>query len=469
MTDTSFCPTCGDPVDARARFCPSCGARQDEVDAPEDRPAPRFPTEAVLRAVPGPADDDTGFATPAPSLPTAAVIRAVPPPRAADAAPVPARGVVVAAALAGSAAAGFVLAAGLLLALITPDASIIGVAGVDASLVVETFRQAVGTLLAPIIDPGFLLAGSRRIHPMLLVVIPLAALGVATRWQLPRTAGAPPLARFAWALLIAVPFALWMLVFAVLGSETESTNVSPSAGNAFVLGLLWGVVGGALGAASSLPLRDLVRVPPAARQVLVAVVAALRPLCAVLVACTALALVGWLVQVGANAGDVRSGRSTVTALIEETAFAAEHGIHLAALAAGVLFRPDSTTSAVGLPFPVDAPNELPGADGAFRIFAYADALPAVVFVPALVVLLGLVGLGALYAGFAAARAAGARTLPLAAAWGAITGPAWAVAMAVAIVFAGGLLHGDAGDGSAFAIFLLGGAALGAAGGALSSR
>jgi hypothetical protein len=81
--------------------------------------------------------------------------------------------------------------------------------------------------------------------------------------------------------------------------------------------------------------------------------------------------------------------------------------------------------------------------------------------------MGLVTLGALYAGFAAARAVNAGTLGTGAAWGAITGPAWAIAMAVLVILAGGIFHGDADDASVFGVFLLGGALLGAAGGALS--
>jgi hypothetical protein len=243
--------------------------------------------------------------------------------------------------------------------------------------------------------------------------------------------------------------------------------VSPSAGNTFALGLLWGVVGGLIGAATKLPLKDLVTLPPVVQRVLTAVIATLRPLAAVLLTCTAIALVGWLVQVGADAGNVRESRSAPTALIEETVFAAEHGIHLTALGAGAIFRPDAN-SALGLPFPVDDPSAIPGSDGAFRIFSYDDELPAYVFLPALVILLSLNALGALYAGFAAARALGADKPTSAAAWGAITGPAWAVAMAIAVLLAGGLFHGDAGDGSVFAVFLIGGALLGAAGGALSA-
>ena len=43
----------------------------------------------------------------------------------------------------------------------------------DASLFTEAFRQAVGTLLTPMVDPGLMIAGSRRIHPLLLLAIPL--------------------------------------------------------------------------------------------------------------------------------------------------------------------------------------------------------------------------------------------------------------------------------------------------------
>ena len=83
--------------------------------------------------------------------------------------------------------------------------------------------------------------------------------------------------------------------------------------------------------------------------------------------------------------------------------------------------------------------------------------------------MGLVALGALYAGFAAARAVKAGSLQSAALWGALTGPAWAIAMAVLVILAGGLFHGDADDTSVFSVFLLGGALFGAAGGALAGE
>jgi hypothetical protein len=376
---------------------------------------------------------------------------------------------VVAAGLAALAAAGAVLVAGLIIALATPDASILGLVGRGGGVVSEAFRQAVSTLLAPVIDTGPLSSASGRIAPMIFVAIPIGAVALATRWQLHRTEGARPAARIAWAAVVGLPFGLLMLAFAVLGGSSDVANVSPSAGSAFGLGLLWGVVGGALGAATALPLEgaaDGRRVPALAGRVLTASTATLRPLGALLLACSALGLVGWIVQVGADVDEVRAGRSTAAALVEESLFVGEHGVHLAALASGARFTADAN-GALGLPFPVDKASDVPGRDGGLRIFSYTDAMPAYVFLPALVLLFGLLILAALYAGFAAARAVGAATPVLGAAWGAVTGPAWAIAMSILISLAGGLFHGDADGGSVFGLFLLLGALLGAGGGALA--
>ena len=175
---------------------------------------------------------------------------------------------------------------------------------------------------------------------MIFVAIPIGAVAWATRWQLGRTEGARPVVRIAWAAVVGLPFGLLMLAFAVLGGDSDVTNVSPSAGSAFGLGLLWGVVGGVLGAATALPLQGATEgrtAPPLVRRILTAATATLRPLGALLIACAALGLVGWLVQVGADVDQVRGGRSTATALVEESLFVGEHGVHLAALGAGARF------------------------------------------------------------------------------------------------------------------------------------
>ena len=460
MPDTNFCPNCGERISPRAHFCASCGARQDEFrvappgsvrgSGPHRRPPRPPPTLRVPRS----------GRRRAPSRPDEGGPRR------------PASGSrcrgLVAAGIAAAVSAAIVLLAGLLIAVITPDRSIVGSVGVDVGLVTESFRQAVGTLLTAMVDePGLLVSGTRRIHPLILLAIPMGALIFTTRWQLHRTEGATPLARLGWAALVALPFGLLMLVFAIIGGDSDTTRISTSIGGAFALGLLWGALGGLIGAATKLPLDEVIaRIPPVPRSVLGAALATLRPLAAVLVVCTALGLLGWLIQVGRDAGGVRAGRSAPTALIEETAFLGEHGINLTALAAGARFTADAD-GPLGLPFPVAGAQDVPGGSGAFRIFSYEDAIPAYVLLPALVLLIGLVALGALYAGFAAARTTSATTLQTGALWGAITGPAWAIAMAILVVLAGGLFHGDADDTSVFAIFLFGGGLLGAAGGALA--
>ena len=93
-------------------------------------------------------------------------------------------------------------------------------------------------------------------------------------------------------------------------------------------------------------------------------------------------------------------------------------------------------------------------------------LPAAVVAPSLIVLIALLSSGRCTPA-SRPRVPWRRSLARAAAWGAITGPAWALAMAVLGTLAGGLNHGDADDASVFGIFLLGGALLGAAGGALA--
>jgi hypothetical protein len=463
-TDTRYCPNCGERISTRSRFCPSCGARQEDfavAEAPAAEPPP--PPEP-------PADEPPPPPPPPRAEPLRERIGRVDP-QAGELSEllmghlaVPG---VVAAGLAALAATAAVLVAALIIAVATPDASFLGLVGRDGGILTETFRQAVSTLLAPVIDWGPLSGGSGRLAPMIFAAIPIGAMALATRWQLHRTEGAAPLVRIAWAAVAALPFGLLMLAVAVLGGDSHAIGVSPSAGSAFGLGLLWGVVGAVLGAATVLPLErtdDARRLPAPVRGALTAATAALRALAALLIACSAIGLVGWVVQVGADVDDVRAGRSTATALVEEALFTGEHGVHLAALAAGARFTADAP-GALGLPFPVDQAADVPGRDGGFRIFSYSDAMPAYVLLPAIVALMALLILALLYAGFVAARAVDASTTVHGAAWGAITGPAWAIAMSILTSLAGGLLHGDADGGSVFGVFLVFGALLGAGGGA----
>ncbi len=513
MADTIFCASCGERISALARFCPACGARQDEFRvepaeaAPEPAPAPPVPEPAPPAPEPAPPAPEPAPPAPEPAAPApkpAPPPEPTPPPIAAPPTPEPVADAeppppppppppdrppikerigrvdptagelseallqrltvpgVVGAGLAALIAAGVVLAVGIALAAATPSSSILGLVDRDVNFVTGGFRHAVGMLLAGLVDS---LGGGGRLHPLLLVAVPIGAVAFASRSAVARTAGARPHVRLGWAALVAVPFAFLMLAFAVIGGETEATGVSASPGSAFGLGLLWGLVGALIAAAPVLRRARPGDKPPP----LVAVVAAttLRPLLAAVLACTVLGMVGWLIGVGSEVDEVRAGRTTATALVEEAAFAGEHGIHLAALGSGARFTADART-ALGLPFPVDEPGEVPGADGSLRIFSYDDALPAYVLLPAIVLLAALLVLAALYAGFTAARVADAADVARGAAWGAVTGPVWALAMAILTSLAGGLFHGDPDQGSVSAIHLLGGALLGAAGGAMAA-
>ncbi len=466
-TDVMHCANCGTRISNRARFCPVCGARQEDFALPKPVVPPPAPEPVVPPPAPEPVPPPPEPVAPPPQPPPPEPAPAAAPPRPAATERIarvdPQAGELsellvarlavpgmIGAALAAVMAAVGVLAAGLVLAAITPDASILGQLGTDANVVTEGFRQAVGTLLAPVVGV--------RLAPMLLLAIPLVAVVLAVRSQLHRTADARPLVRVAWAAASAPLFALLMLALAVLGDV--------DVGGAFGLGLLWGLLGALAAVVPVLPPSTAER-SPLAGTALAASRAALRPLAVVLVVFTALGLIGWLAQVGSGVDEVRLGRSAPTALIEEAAFAGEHSVHLAALGAGARFRTDAG-GALGLPFAVDDATAVPGPDGRLRIFSYSGPLPAYLVLPAIVVLMGLLALGALYAGFTAARATGAATLPAAAGWGAITGPLWAVAMAIAVALAGGAFHGEADAGSVVALYLLGGAALGAAGGALAA-
>src|SRR5689334_21723410 len=194
-TDPRHCPNCGERISARSRFCPSCGARQEdfavgaepEAAAPEPEAAAPEPEAAAPEPPPRPAPEplppEPEAAAPQPPAPEPPAPEPLPPePGAAAPQPEPARSEplrerigrvdpqagelsellmghlavpgVVAAGLAALIATGIVLVAALVIAVVSPDASIIGLVGRDGrdgGILTETFRQAVNTLLAPVV------------------------------------------------------------------------------------------------------------------------------------------------------------------------------------------------------------------------------------------------------------------------------------------------------------------------------
>ena len=398
MSDAIFCPNCGERISARARFCSRAAPARRVLS----RSSPSRRRTRPRRRAAGEPLTERRRAGRSAGRRAAGAARAARDRRRGD------RG--------RRRRPAIVLAAGLLIALSRRTRRSSASSARTPASITEAFRQAVGTLLTAMVDPGLLIAGSRRIHPLLLLAIPLTALALTTRWQLHRTEGAPPLVRLGWAMLVAVPFALLMLVFAVIGGDSERhadlavgrqrVRARPAVGRRRRADRR--------GAKLSLP-------APSERPRPDGLTAATRD-----AAPAGGGPASPARRSGSSAGSSRSAptpttsasdRSAPTALIEEAAFAGRaRRAHDRARRRRALPRRRATARS-GCRSRSRTPTTCPGRDGAFRIFSYDDELPAYVAAARAVLLMALLALGALYAGFAAARAVRAGSLVTAAALG----------------------------------------------------
>ncbi|MGO9901631.1 MAG: hypothetical protein ACLP0J_18535 [Solirubrobacteraceae bacterium] len=401
-------------------------------------------------------------------------------------------GVVVAVGSALSAAVVLWLA-GLLMSFLSYT-SILG-SSPGVSHVKFAFLRAADMTLAP--DTAF--GVQIRVVPGTLVLLTLAAIAVPAALLASRTRALSDRERVLWGCVAGIPFAIVMLLCAVIaGTVTSSLGVE--AGNAvkvsavgsFLLGLLWGAVGGGVGVAYAIRRErgkvDVGALPgwvPRAGRVLGA---ALRPLLVALTVCAVVGTVVWMAQSVRNAGDQRTvlsqnsaARSTATALFEDATFAVDNGVHLFELSSGVSFHQPGFFGPNGMPLPATKVAAITGAftpeaaagaadllepPGTFRIFDYGNGLPALEFV-VLLLTLAVPILSAAYGGFALARSANARTAIAGAGWGALLGPIWCLAMVVVNGLVQKQIGGKASGNDVLAIYLLAGAALGAIGGLLA--
>jgi len=380
---------------------------------------------------------------------------------------------------------------GLLVALIFPDEdSLIGVLGTDANVVTETLRQAVSFLQVPFdglsfpnaSGPGVELRG--RAAPLLFLAVPIGACAVAAALVSPRLRGSAPRSRLAAYGGLAFAFAVLMLIAALACGDAD-----PSAAGTFFLALLWGGLGALVGVGVSLrregtpfPLpRERVEVPPALRPLGRVVVATLRPLGVLLAITAVLGTLAWVAYALIDE-DTEEHRARDT--VEVALYGVDHAVHFAELGAFVSFEPSpEELEQPALPAPTSDADEVDPDDG-HRIFAYRDAVPAYLFVPGVIVLIALPLLLALYGGFVAAGAAGAAGASIspgvAAAWGAVVGPVWAIVMTILDTLATKSIEfealgrseevaifGSADGGGVFLFFLLIGGVLGALGGMLA--
>ena len=447
MNSTLFCGSCGIEILATAKFCRGCGADQNAFadDAP---PPPAPPSE------PAPQQGWTAPQSPGQAPGAGAFGRGASDFAAEVAGQVQTPGV-LAALLSGAIAAGACLAAGILLAVAMPTSSVIGFGFADVGLVSEILGQTVGLLLVTF--GGIQFSGVGRYMPLTLVAVPLLGSAVGAVTQAGRTAGLAPWARVGWGAATGLPLAFVMTVLALSAGSPD-----PSVGGAFILALLWGSIGGAVGAAwvvrrqspGGLALPS--QVPQPVRKAGTGIVAAGGPL---LVAVALTAVIGAfvsIVQAIRVGGD--GGYSKLTEIVDSLLFAVDHGVSYLALGLGSSFS--AGPSPIGHVFPGTS-------EETFRIFDFSDPMEPYVFIPLLIALIAIPLMLLLYSGFATARAVKAPNQGLGAAWGLLVGPIWALALVTLNAMTPDIAGVPVGD-SLFGVTLLAGAALGALGGVMGT-
>ncbi|MGA2929184.1 MAG: hypothetical protein ABSG43_24975 [Solirubrobacteraceae bacterium] len=474
--DTHTCPQ-GGAVTGRARFCPDCGARLENGQTPTDPDVGAAGRSASAggawrRRLRGVSPEANEFAS-------------------AVAAQARAPGVVVATATA--LAAGAVLwLAGLLMSFLSQRSILGSVPGVS-HVKFAFFRTAEMTLALDTIPS---LGVHLRVVPGTLALLTLAAVAIPAALLSSRTRALSDRQRLLWGAAAAIPFAILMLLCAVIagtvGSSVQSGGViKVSASGSFLLGLAWGALGGGLGAGWAIRRErgkvDLGAMPGWAARCRRLLGGALGPLLAALVLCALLGTLVWMVQSIRNAGDQRAvgnppARSTAIALFDDATFALDNGVHLFELSSGVSFHQPGEFGANGMPLPATKVSAIAGAfvadttagyasvlspPGTFRIFDYGNGLPTVEFIALLLTIIVPI-LAAAFGGFSLARVADARTSAVGAAWGALLGPIWCVTMVVVNALVQKQLGGKASGNDVLVIYLLAGAAIGAAGGLLAA-
>jgi hypothetical protein len=314
--------------------------------------------------------------------------------------------------------------------------------------------------------------------PVLFAGIPILGVATGVAVLAPRTSGMPARERLLWGAAAGLPFAILIAVFSVVAGDVGfffESQVKFSFGMVLLLSSIWGCLGGALGMLFALrrsgePLPGLL--PPTAARFVRIGWSALGPLLLALAVVGVLGTMAWVAQTSRGELMAISSSSDWVATGEQVAYAGDHAIDILPLGAGANERLGSPPA-----LPIDSEDHPELGNSGFRsdssptsnLFDYSGTMPTLLFLLVLVVLIGVPALLALYAGFAVARQVGETRTDRAAAWGALVGPVWSIAMVLLTTLARKDVVGNPTGDSVFLAFLLGGAALGALGGFLASR
>ncbi len=319
--------------------------------------------------------------------------------------------------------------------------------------------------------------GVGKIGPAFFVIFPIGACGVAAATQARRTLGLGPRTRLLSGAGVGVVFGLLMLVPGLgaggLGGGPSTTE--PDVLGAVFLGVLFGVIGGLLGTYyimhTAIDNEQLVGMAPAiVRQAGRIVYVAVRPLMLLLVVMTLVGTAVWTIETLLKS-DLREGRSTTVATVDAALYGVEHGVHWAELSSLAEFRAlGDGISSDAVPVPVGNPGKIKyDKSGNYRLFGFSRAMPIYTFAPLLIFMLGGALLLALSAGFAVAQSQQPATPRMAAAWGCLVGPIWAVTMVIVNGLVAKYAFGRAVGSSVFGTFLLGGLVMGAVGGLVTTQ
>lgn len=369
--------------------------------------------------------------------------------------------VVSAAGLGALRAAAIMLAAGLLIAIITPDTALTGRSAGD--LFIETLRLTVGMTMARFGASGFHIV----LVPLILVLVPIAAAAFGAYKESNRTADLPVRARLLAGVATGLPLAVLILGLAALAAKD---GLGFAMGSVLLMCVLGGGLGGLLGAARATPDSAAVLwslLPPAAVRYLGLARIALRPLALLLVLAGCIGVIAWTVQIARGESNATLGRSTATALIESPFYIGEYAVGIASLGAMAQAQPlGEGGAAINTPLPFDDHGDFTDFSTPWRIFAFSDNYAPFAFIFVLILVIGLPLALAAIAGYAVASAEAARTPASGAAHGAAVGVSWALALTLLRAI-GEMRWLDA--NSVFLFVLLTTGVAGIAGGLLAAR
>jgi hypothetical protein len=350
---------------------------------------------------------------------------------------------------------------GFATAVITPDNSSLGGAG-GSGLFKEIVRDVVATTQARYGFSSFHFA----LLPITFIAVPLVGAALGSYRAASRIAGLSSRQRLIAGAATGVPLSALVVLLAAFGGANGSGFAS---GSAIFYCLLWGGIGGSIGAARAAGpgavASSLGELPPAVLRWARLVATAGRSLLVLLLLVGVAGVIVWEVQILRNQQNAKGGRTTVTAVAETPFLVGQYAIEGVALGAFAQFQLPGDEGAGSLPLPPNDKGSFAGFSRRYRIFAYHHAYPDYAYIFILIFLFAATLAFAAYAGYATAIAAGAVQPWAAIGYGALVGVVWAPCVTILRTVADErFIVGD----SLFVSVLLVGVAAGAAGGLLAS-